>query len=77
MGLFHAMYVFWIVLSFASGILGFLGGLTLMGNARAGRGLLIIASLLSLSEMPIGIALGVYTLIVLVPSRSTEKIAAN
>jgi len=36
--------------------------------------LLILASLLSLSEMPIGIALGVYTLVVLVPGRYSEKL---
>jgi hypothetical protein len=48
-----------------------------MGNARAGRTLLIIASLLSLSEMPIGIALGVYTLVVLLPGRSMENIQSK
>ena len=72
MGLFHVIYAFLIVLSFACGILGFLGGLALLGKARAGRTLLIVASLLSLSEMPVGIALGVYTLIILVPGRSAE-----
>jgi hypothetical protein len=74
MELFHVIYAFLILLSFVSGILGFLGGLAALGNARAARSLLIVASLLSLSEMPIGIALGVYTLIVLVPARHTEKI---
>jgi len=74
MGLFHVIYAFLILLSFASGILGFLGGLAALGNARAGRTLLIVASLLSLSEMPIGIALSVYTLVVLVPLSHTEKI---
>jgi len=74
MGLFHAIYAFLILLSFASGILGFLGGLAALGNARAARMLLILASLLSLSELPIGIALGVYTLVVLVPGRYSEKL---
>ena len=73
MGLFHAVYIFAIVLSFVCGILGIAGGLAILGNARAGRGLLIVASLLALSEIPGGIALGVYTLILLVPARSTCK----
>jgi len=77
MGLFHAVYIFAIVLSFVCGLLGIAGGLAILGNARAGRGLLIVASLLALSEMPGGIALGVYTLILLVPARSTESIPAK
>jgi hypothetical protein len=32
-----------------------------------------VASLLALSEMPLGIALGVYTLIVLLPVRRAES----
>jgi uncharacterized membrane protein len=77
MGLFHAVYILAIVLSFVCGILGIGGGLAILGNARAGRGLLIVASLLALSEMPGGIALGVYTLILLVPARSTQSIPAK
>ena len=77
MGLFHAVYILAIVLSFVCGILGIAGGLAILGDARAGRGLLIVASLLALSEMPGGIALGVYTLILLVPARSTETITAK
>ena len=74
MGLFHVLYALAIVLSFACGILGIAGGLAILGNARAGRALLIVASLLSLPEMPVGIALGVYTLVLLLPARSTEDI---
>jgi hypothetical protein len=44
-----------------------------MGNSGSGRSMLIVASLLALTEMPIGIALGVYTLIVLIPARTAEK----
>ena len=77
MGLFHAVYILAIVLSFVCGILGIAGGLAILGSARAGRGVLIVASLLALSEMPAGIALGVYTLILLLPARSTESIPAK
>jgi hypothetical protein len=72
--LFHFMYALAIVVSIACGLLGIAGGLASLGNARAGRGLLIVASFLALSEMPLGIALGVYTLIVLLPERNVGSV---
>src|SRR6267378_6344344 len=62
---FHFMYALAIVVSIVCGLLGIAGGLANLGNAKAGRGLLIVASFLALPEMPLGIMLGVYTLIVL------------
>src|SRR5437660_1386305 len=47
MGLFHAVYVFAIAWSFGCGLLGIAGGMAMLGNARAGRGLLIVPSLLA------------------------------
>jgi len=73
MDLFHFMYALAIVVSIVCGLLGIAGGVAGMGNGQAGRGLLIMASLLALSEMPLGIALGVYTLIVLLPVRRAES----
>jgi hypothetical protein len=72
MGLFHVIYVGLIVWSFVCGVLGITGGFASLGGSRSGVGLLIIASLLSLSEVPLGIALGVYTLIHLAPARRPE-----
>ena len=66
MGTFHALYMGWIGLSFVSGALGMLGGLALMRKAGDGRRLLLAASFFSLSDLPVGIALGVYSLIVLI-----------
>jgi hypothetical protein len=63
---FHIIYVPIIVLSILCGVLGIAGGLAMMGG-KSGRGILILAGLLSLSELPLGITLGVYTLIVLLP----------
>jgi uncharacterized membrane protein len=77
MGLFHAVYVFAIVLSFVCGFLGIIGGLAILSNARAGRGLLIVVSLLSLSDLPVGVTLGVYTLIFLLPGGSVKPIQSN
>jgi hypothetical protein len=73
MDLFHFIYALAIVISIACGLLGSAGGLAHLGNARAGRGMLIVASFLALSEMPLGIALGVYTLIVLLPEQPDRK----
>ena len=73
MDLFHFMYALAIVVSIVCGLLGIAGGIASMGNARAGRALLIVASLLALSEMPLGIALGVYTLIISLPVRRAES----
>jgi hypothetical protein len=61
---FHFIYVAIIVLSVLCGVLGILGGLAMMGG-RSGRSILILAAFLSLCEIPLGITLGVYTLIVL------------
>src|SRR5882672_297577 len=74
MDLFHFIYALAIVVSIVCGLLGIAGGIASMGSARAGRAMLVVASFLALSEMPIGIALGVYTLIVLLPVRRAETV---
>jgi hypothetical protein len=70
MATFHMVYLFAIILSVLSGVIGLLAGLGLLSGQRAGRMLAIIAAFLSLSELPIGITLGVYTLLVLFPRRA-------
>jgi hypothetical protein len=62
---FHIIYVAIIVLSVICGVLGIIGGLGAM--AGGGRSILILAALLSLCALPLGITLGVYTLVVLLP----------
>jgi hypothetical protein len=66
MGTFHALYMGWIGLSFVCGALGILGGLAVTRKARDGRTLLLAGSFFSLSDLPVGIALSVYTLIVVI-----------
>jgi hypothetical protein len=70
MTLFHVVYLCMIILSGIAGVLGILAGLSLMGGAGsgAGRTLAIVAAILSVSELPIGTTLGIYTLVVLLPS---------
>jgi hypothetical protein len=66
---FHLWYTCIIVLSALCGIFGVLAGLALMGNGRPARVLALIAAFLSVSEIPLGTTLGIYTLVVLLPSR--------
>jgi hypothetical protein len=67
MDYFHIVYTGIIVLSFVCGVFGILAGLALLADQRPGRMLGLIAALLSLSEIPLGTTLGVYTLVVLLP----------
>jgi len=62
-----------LLLSFACGILGILGGMSLSGNKSSSRGTLIAASILSASNLPVGIALSLYTLCMLMPARRAES----
>jgi len=74
MDLFHVVYAGYAALSFLSGILGILGGLALLRDAAARPRLALAASFFSLSDLPVGIALSVYTLIILLrfPAVSAE-----
>jgi len=70
MAAFHMLYLFAIILSIVSGLIGLLAGLALLAGQRPGRMLAIIAAFLSLSELPLGITLGVYTLLLLFSRRA-------
>jgi hypothetical protein len=68
MALFHFLYLGVTIWSAVSGVLGILAGVALLLGQRSARPLSIAAALLSLSELPFGIALGVYTLVVVLPA---------
>ena len=70
MATFHMLYLFAIILSIVSGVIGLLAGVALLAGQRVGRTLAVIAAFLSLCELPIGITLGVYTLLLLFPRRA-------
>jgi ABC-type spermidine/putrescine transport system permease subunit II len=70
---FHFMYIVLIALSVVCGILGFIAGLALLRRQRPGRTLALIAGFLSLSNIPLGTALGIYTLIVLLPPAEVQS----
>ena len=73
MDFFHVVYVCCAALAFVCGILGILGGFALLRSPASGRGLLIAGSFLSLSDLPVGIAISVYTLIVLLSGRHEAR----
>ncbi len=70
---FHVFYAFAIALSLVCGAVGLLAGIALLLGWGSGRGLAIVAGFLALSELPIGITLGVYTLLRLFPLRSQRS----
>lgn len=69
MGDFHIVYAGMVVLSVLCGFFGVLAGLALLANQRPARMLALVAAFLSVSEIPFGTTLGIYTLIVLLPLR--------
>jgi len=72
--IFHVAYTGVVVLSAVCGILGLLAAAALARRNPAGRKLALVAGFLSLSRIPLGITLGVYTLVVLLPANSLQRI---
>jgi hypothetical protein len=72
MSVFHFIYTAIIVLSVVVGILGIVAGLAMMGEQRSARGISVLTAFLSLCDIPLGITLGTYTLIVLLPIKRTS-----
>jgi len=68
MSTFHLLYLCAIIWSLVAGALGIIAGLALLASKSMGRTLGIAAALLSLPELPLGVMLGAYTLVVLVPA---------
>jgi hypothetical protein len=69
MAAFHFFYLCAIILSVPCGVIGVLAGLALLLGQRSGHGLAVVAAFLSLCDLPLGITLGVYTLVTLLPVR--------
>jgi hypothetical protein len=70
---FHIVYAVVIALSAVCGILAIMAGLAVLAANRSGRMIAIIASFLSLSDIPLGTTLGTYTLIVLLPPAEAQS----
>jgi hypothetical protein len=71
MDFFHILYMVLTALSAVCALIGFVAGVALIGGARAGRKLALIAAVLSVSDIPLGITLGIYTLVELLPFERT------
>ena len=69
---FHIVYAGIVILTVLCGLLGLLAGLALLANQRSARMLALLAAFLSVSEIPFGTTLGIYTLIVLLPLRGVS-----
>lgn len=70
MDAFHLLYLCAVVWTVTAGALAIIAGLALLAGKSIGRSFGIIAAFLSLSDLPLGIMLSIYTLIVLLPSSS-------
>ncbi len=72
MDVFHFLYIMMTVLSVVCGVVGIIAGLALLAGQRSGRKLALIAAILSVCDIPLGITLGVYTLVELLPIKTTS-----
>jgi hypothetical protein len=70
MNMFHLFLVFVIILGIVAGVISIIAGLGLMSSGASARTLGLVAAFFGLTNGPLGIALGAYTLVVLVPAVS-------
>jgi len=66
---FHVFYAVIVVLSFVCGLIGLLAGLALVAKQGTGRKLALVAAISSVSDLPFGTTLGIFTLIAFLPLR--------
>jgi len=69
---FHIIYVGILFLTVLCALFGLFAGLALLTDQRPARMLALVAAFLSVSEIPFGTTLGIYTLIVLLPLRGAS-----
>jgi hypothetical protein len=72
---FHAFLILAIILGTATGVIAIIAGLALMSGGASARKLGIVAAFFGLIGGPLGIALGAYTLVVLVPADARTSAA--
>jgi len=68
MDLFHGFLIFAIILGIVAGVVSIIAGLGLMSSGASARTVGLVAAFFGLTNGPLGIALGAYTLVVLVPA---------
>ena len=75
MDTFHFFYAAIILYSIICGVLGALAGLALLTGWSSARVLALWAAFLALPELPLGLMLGVYTVVTLLPSEHRRAAA--
>ena len=73
MDAFHVFLIFLIILGIVAGVVSIIAGLTLMSGGQSARTLGLVAAFFGLTNGPLGIALGAYTLVVLVPANAKNS----
>jgi hypothetical protein len=71
MAVFHFIYAAIVVLSFLCALLGIVAGVALLASLASARKLALAAAIFSVSEIPFGTTLGIFTLIALLPCRGS------
>lgn len=69
MDLFHVFLILLIILGIVAGIVSIMAGLAMMSGGPSARKISLVAAFLALVSGPLGIALGAYTLVVVVPAK--------
>lgn len=64
MTIFHFFYLVAVIVTTLAGLFGILAGLALVAGRPSARSLSLAAGFLSVSDIPIGTTLGIYTLII-------------
>jgi hypothetical protein len=77
MSAFHFLYLVMVIWSAVCGVFGIVGGLALLAGQRSAPSLALVAAFLSLSEIPLGVTLGIYTLIVFLPPNPARTYVAS
>lgn len=70
---FHFIYWFIIVLTVVAGIFSLLAGLAMLSGKSGVRPLALIAAVLSLSDIPLGLTLGVFTLVFFLSGSASRR----
>jgi hypothetical protein len=72
---FHTLLILAIIFGIVAGIIAIISGLALMSGGGSARKLGIVAAFFALISDPLGVALGAYTLVVLVPADARTSAA--
>ena len=72
MNIFHFMYTLVVVLSILCAVLGMVAGIALVTGHKFGETTAIVVAFLSLCDIPLGLTLGTYSLIVLLPTHAAH-----